>query len=85
MIHLLVGLIALCLGAWGIISWWEFFGETLRGAVPIMLVLLGLAAIGAGFRKLVGEAEGEDEDEKNTNTPDSHETPDPQGQSSVGS
>jgi hypothetical protein len=76
MIHLLVGLIALCLGAWGIISWWEFFGETLRGAVPIMLVLLGLAAIGAGFRKMVGESEDDDEEEALTNAPDSNQTPD---------
>ncbi len=77
MIHLLVGLIALCLGAWGIISWWEFFGETLRGAVPIMLVLLGLAAIGAGFRKLVGESEDDDAEEAITNAPDLQKTPDP--------
>jgi hypothetical protein len=60
MIHLLVGLVALCLGAWGIISWWSHFGECLRGFVPIMFVLLGLAAIGAGFRKLTEESEGED-------------------------
>jgi hypothetical protein len=48
MIHLVVGLVALCLGAWGIIVWWGHFGEALRGLIPLMLVLVGLAAIGAG-------------------------------------
>ena len=57
MIHLIVGLITLILGAWGMIAWWEAFGEVLRGLVPIALVLFGLAAIGAGFRKTVGEEE----------------------------
>jgi cadmium resistance protein CadD (predicted permease) len=69
MIHLLVGMVALCLGAWGIISWWNFFGECLRGFIPIMLVLLGLAAIGAGLRKLMGESEDEDEEEQSADTP----------------
>ncbi|MHC4251925.1 MAG: hypothetical protein ACYS9X_22625 [Planctomycetota bacterium] len=69
MIHLLVGLVALCLGAWGIISWWNYFGECLRGFIPIMLVLLGLAAIGAGLRKLTGESEGGDAREPGADTP----------------
>ncbi len=69
MVHLLVGMVALCLGAWGIISWWSFFGECLRGFIPILLVLLGLAAIGAGLRKLMGEPEDGDEEEQSTDTP----------------
>ncbi len=85
MIHLLVGLIALCLGAWGIISWWSFFGQCLRGFIPIMLVLLGLAAIGAGFRKLMDETEDEDAEETSADGPDLHRTPDLRGQTGVGS
>ncbi len=61
MIHLVVGLITLVLGAWGIIVWWGHFGECLRGLIPIRLVLVGLAAIGAGFRKAIGEAENEED------------------------
>lgn len=59
MIHLIVGLIALVVGSWGIIVWWNDFGELLRGLIPLMLVLLGLAAIGAGLQKTVSEAEDE--------------------------
>jgi hypothetical protein len=60
MVHLIVGLVLLILGAWGIIEWWEDFSELLRGLVPLSLVLVGLAAIGAGFKKPEGEREGED-------------------------
>jgi hypothetical protein len=66
MIHLIVGLATLCFGAWGMIAWWDHFGEVLRGLVPLLLVLLGLAAIGAGFQKTMGDAGNEDADEPST-------------------
>ncbi len=55
-----MGLSIIVLGAWGIIEWWDDFGEMLRGSVPLLLVLVGLAAIGAGFQKTTNEAESED-------------------------
>ena len=60
MIHLVVGLVTLVLGAWGIIVWWGHFGECLRGLIPILLVFVGLAAIGAGFRRTIGETQNDD-------------------------
>lgn len=69
MIHLIGGLVTLVLGVWGIIVWWNHFGELLRGLIPLLLVLVGLAAIGAGFRKAIGEAENEDLEEPNADTP----------------
>jgi hypothetical protein len=48
MTNLVIGLICLAVGAWGLVAWWEEFGDVLRGFVPLLLVLLGLAAIGAG-------------------------------------
>ena len=62
MIHLIAGLIVLVLGAWGIIAWWVDFGAILRGLIPPLLVLVGLAAVGAGLQKTRGAAEPEDED-----------------------
>ena len=59
--HLIAGLILLALGAWGIIAWWEDFGELLRGAIPLLIALAGLAAIGSGFQRIMREAESEDE------------------------
>jgi len=60
--HLILGLTTLVLGAWGIITWWGDFGMLLRGLIPILLVLTGLVAVGAGFRKTVRETEEEVEE-----------------------
>ena len=59
---LIVGLVLLVLGAWGMISWWDDFGEFLRGVIPLLFVLVGLAALGAGLRKTIQESGHEDED-----------------------
>ena len=69
MIHLIVGLVTLVFGAWGIVSWWNHFGEVLRGLIPILLILAGLAAIGAGFRRTIGGAEDEDAEGPSADTP----------------
>ena len=63
MTNLIVGLICLALGAWGVVAWWDEFGAVLRGVVPILFILLGLAAIGAGMKtRTTSKPEGEDED-----------------------
>ena len=62
MVHVIVGLVFVTLGAWGIIEWWDDFGEVLRGLVPLLIALWGLAALGAGFQKTRNAAEHEDED-----------------------
>ena len=61
MIHLVVGLVLLILGAWGIIGWWHDFGAFLRGLVPLVLVLVGLAAIGSALGR-GGLIQPDDED-----------------------
>lgn len=55
--HLLVGLVLTGLGIWGIVSWWDVFGLCMRGVVPFSLLVLGLVAILAGYRR--GSASGE--------------------------
>jgi len=63
MTNLIVGLICLALGAWGITAWWDEFGAVLRGLLPIVLILVGLAAVGAGMKsRATSKPEGEDED-----------------------
>ncbi|TET32574.1 MAG: hypothetical protein E3J72_19450 [Planctomycetota bacterium] len=59
MIHLIAGIVTVVLGVWGIIAWWHDFGEVLRGLIPLLLVLGGLAAVGAGFQKTLRETENE--------------------------
>ena len=50
MTNLIVGLICLALGSWGIVGWWEEFGLVLRGLIPVVCLLAGLAAVGAGVK-----------------------------------
>jgi hypothetical protein len=57
--HLLVGLILTGLGIWGIVSWWDVFGLCMRGVVPFSLLVLGLVAILAGYRRGTASAEPE--------------------------
>jgi hypothetical protein len=51
MANLIVGLICLALGAWGVTAWWDEFGEVLRGLIPVVFIVVGLAAIGAGVKR----------------------------------
>ena len=57
--HIIVGLILVILGVFGVISWWADFGLVLRGLIPFLFLIGGLVAIGSG---LVRErAEGSEE------------------------
>lgn len=51
MTNLIVGLICLALGAWGVTAWWDEFGAALRGLLPLAFLLVGLAAVGAGMKR----------------------------------
>ncbi|MBF0195666.1 MAG: hypothetical protein HQL71_13975 [Magnetococcales bacterium] len=52
MANIIFGLVALALGLWGASVWWWSIVEILRGIVPIVLILLGLVALGAGVTKM---------------------------------
>lgn len=67
MTHPVAGLIALGLGAWGVVAWWGDFGAVLRGLTPLPFVLVGMAAIGAGLTKTRRAVEPEDEDRDDRN------------------
>ena len=49
--HVVVGLVLLVLGVFGIISWWGDFGLVLRGVIPFLLLVWGLVAIGSGLTR----------------------------------
>jgi hypothetical protein len=42
----------LSLGLWGISAWWWSLVEVLRGLVPLLMVILGLVALGSGVTKM---------------------------------
>lgn len=49
MAHLIFGLIAVCAGLSGVFVWWDDFGLVLRGLIPVLLIVVGLVALGAGL------------------------------------
>ncbi len=49
MAKVIIGIIALALGIWGIWSWWGDFGLVMRGFVPIALLFFGLLFIGSNY------------------------------------
>ncbi|MBF0273097.1 MAG: hypothetical protein HQL98_13690 [Magnetococcales bacterium] len=50
--RIVFGLISMALGLWGVATWWWSIVEMLRGLVPLLLVVLGLVALGAGVSKI---------------------------------
>ncbi|CAK0757307.1 Magnetosome protein MamI [Gammaproteobacteria bacterium] len=49
---IIFGLICLSLGLWGVSAWWWSLVEVLRGLVPLLAVILGFVALGAGVTKM---------------------------------
>nr|ANJ02835.1 magnetosome protein MamI [uncultured bacterium] len=45
-------MVALRWVCWGVSVWWWSIVELLRGLVPIVLILLGLVALGAGVTRM---------------------------------
>ena len=63
---LIVGLILTALGGLGIGLWngYSFLWYVLRGSVPIMFVLFGLAAIAVGISSIKDKSASAQEDDK---------------------
>ncbi len=63
-ITVLGGLISILIGIWGIKTWWWSFAELLKGAIPPMLILGGLAAFFAGISEIKDSAQAKKEKDK---------------------
>ena len=50
MVSVIVGLLGLALGLWGLTAWWWSVTEFLRGAMPIVFIVFGLVALAAGVQ-----------------------------------
>jgi hypothetical protein len=57
--NIIIGLITIAIGLWGLSVWWWSVAEFLRGIVPVVLILFGLVALGAGV-SVVREKEEDD-------------------------
>jgi len=52
MLHIIVGIIAIVIGLWGIMGNWFMFRDMLVAAVPLVVLLFGIVAVLAGIRKM---------------------------------
>jgi len=65
LLHAVIGVVLLVLGAFGLTMWWQDFGLVLRGLIPFLLLIGGLVAIGAGLTagKMVGSSNDSQDEE----------------------
>jgi len=52
MLHVIVGIIAIVVGLWGITRNWYMFRDMLVAIVPFLVICFGMVAILAGIRKM---------------------------------
>ncbi len=64
MLSIVFGLIAICLGLWGIANYWWYVVDVLVAVLPIFLVLGGFIALMAGIKNtgLKAKIKGGNED-----------------------
>jgi len=53
--NIIGGLIAIVVGAFGLIAWWSEFGIMLRGLVPFAFIILGLLWIASKYYKQINK------------------------------
>ena len=52
MLHIIVGIIAIVIGLWGIMGNWYMFKDILVTIVPLLVLVFGMVAILAGIRSM---------------------------------
>ena len=55
--RVVVGIVAMCFAAWGLVMWWPTFGMVMRGLVPFCLLVFGLVNVASGLRLLRSKEE----------------------------
>ncbi|MDH4028167.1 MAG: hypothetical protein OEU95_05000 [Nitrospirota bacterium] len=51
MINIVFGLMAICIGLWGVSKFWWYFVDIISGLFPMLLIFVGIVAVVAGIRK----------------------------------
>jgi len=65
MLHIVVGIVAIVIGLWGIMGNWYMFKDILVAIVPLLVLCFGIVAVLAGIRsmkaKWAAKEEGKEE------------------------
>lgn len=57
--NIIIGLLSISIGLWGVSVWWYSLAELLRGLVPLILLVFGMVALMAGVTRVRNEPEDE--------------------------
>jgi len=52
MLHVIIGIIAIVIGLWGIMGNWYMFKDVLVAVVPFVMLCFGIVAVLAGIRSM---------------------------------
>ena len=63
MLHVIIGIIAIVIGLWGIMGNWYMFKDVLVAVVPFAVLCFGTVAILAGIRSMKAKWATEKEEE----------------------
>jgi len=50
MINIVFGLVAICLGTWGLVTYWWYTVDVIIAIFPLVLLIFGLVALLAGVK-----------------------------------
>jgi hypothetical protein len=50
MINIVFGLVAICLGTWGLVTYWWYTVDVIIAIFPLVLLVFGLVALLAGVK-----------------------------------
>ena len=50
MINIVFGLVAICLGIWGLVTYWWYTVDVIIAIFPLVLLVFGLVALLAGIK-----------------------------------
>ena len=76
MTNIVVGLVAICLGIWGLVNYWWYTVDVIIAIFPLVLLIFGLIAVLAGIKNtgikatLAGGNKNSGETEQTTKTKD---------------
>jgi hypothetical protein len=50
--HLVIGMVLIALGLWGISTWWDAFSFAMRAFVPLLALVWGVLAVLSSYSRL---------------------------------
>ena len=73
MLHIIIGVVAIAIGLWGIANNWYMFRDMLVSIVPLAVFCFGIVALLAGIRSLRTKWERQEEPEEEEEEEERHE------------